>query len=57
MRMKEDGNSRDPVQEATMVKTNGGSGTIGTADAERVTEGQEVGQDRMSQGHAVNQFQ
>ena len=28
----------------------------GTADAERVTGGQEVGRDRMSQGHAVNQF-
>ena len=39
-----------------MAKTNGGSGMIGTADAERVTGGQEVGRDRTSQGHAVNQF-
>ena len=40
-----------------MAKTKGGGATIGTADVERVAGGQEVGQDRMSQGHAVNQFQ
>lgn len=40
-----------------MAKTNGGSGTIGTAGAERVTGGQEVGRGRTSRDRADNRFQ
>jgi hypothetical protein len=56
MRRIEEGSRRGPVPGATMVKTNGGSGTTGTVGVGRVTGGQEVDQDRMSQDHAVNRF-